>query len=127
MKELIQLARTTKYPVDAFLFVQQGLDYTVRDMHGEFDEDCEHYPPDRHVTGRQLCHGLRRFAVHQYGMLARTVLKRWRITSCEDFGQIVFAMVDAKLMHKTDNDNLEDFKGVFAFDEAFVPQFSLAE
>ncbi len=128
VKDLAAIARKTKYPVDAFIFVQQGLDYTVRMIHGEVPENAD--PEElqsRHVTGEQLCHGLRRFAIHQYGLLARTVLKRWRINSCEDFGRIVFAMVEADLMHKTENDRVEDFIGVFAFDEAFSPELSLAE
>ncbi len=127
VKDLAAIARNTKYPVDAFIFVQQGLDHTVRTIHGEMaDNAAPEEMQSRHVTGEQLCHGLRRFAIHQYGLLARTVLKRWRINSCEDFGHIVFAMVEAELMHKTENDRVEDFVGVFAFDEAFSSQLSLS-
>ena len=129
VKDLISIARQSKYPVDAFIFVQQGLDYTVRKIHGETEDEIDpEQMQDRHVSGAELCHGLRQFAIRQYGMLARTVLKRWRINSCEDFGRIVFAMVEAELMHKTDNDRVEDFVGVFAFDdEAFMPRLSLSE
>jgi uncharacterized repeat protein (TIGR04138 family) len=128
VKDLATIARESKYPIDAFIFVQQGLDHTVRQIHGEVSDNANPATMhSRHIDGAQLCHGLRYFAVHQYGLLARTVLKRWRITSCEDFGRIVFAMVDAQMMHKTDSDHLEDFMGVFAFDEAFAPQFSLTE
>ena len=126
------IARNTKYPLDAFIFVQQGLDFAVRQIHGDIEAEVdEKSDPEvlqgRHITGAQLCHGLRRYAIHQYGLMARTVLRRWRINSCEDLGRIVFAMVDAGLMRKTDNDTLRDFHGVFDFDEAFTPQLSLSE
>ncbi len=120
--ELAQAVKSTRYPLDAFIFVQRGLDFTVRREHGEPADDYDPSDPDqpsRHVTGQQLCLGLRDFAIQQYGLLAGTVLRRWRVTRCEDFGYIVFAMVDAGMMHKTDVDTIEDFTNAFSFREAF--------
>ena len=130
-KELARVAATTAYPVDALLFIQRGLDFTVRRTHGEPLESTD---PDeavnledlnetsRHVTGEQLCWGLRDYAIDQYGLLARTILKRWHIRESADFGRIVFAMVDNGLMLKTDDDTLADFTDIFEFDEAFSPE-----
>ena len=73
----------------------------------------------RHVSGQQLCLGLRDFAIKQYGLLALTVLGRWGLRRTDDFGRIVFAMIEAGLMKKTDEDTLEDFRGVYDFGEAF--------
>lgn len=121
VRKLHKLARSSGYPVGAFVFVQRGLEYTVQRTHGPIDEDDEPAVGTRHVSGRQLCEGLRDFAIEEYGLLARTVLRRWRIRSCKDFGHIVFAMIEAGMMHKTDNDSLEDFAGVFDFEQAFDP------
>src|SRR3990170_512473 len=77
------------YPEDAYRFVQQGLSFTVERIHGK-DPDPK---TCRHITGRDLSEGLRDFALLQWGMLARTVLARWNITSTFDFGRIVFALV----------------------------------
>ena len=85
IKDLSAIARETKYPLDAFLFVQRGLSFTVRRIHGESEEAVE--PANRHVTGKMLCHGLRDYAIEQYGLMAQTVMRRWRVTSCEDFGE----------------------------------------
>ncbi|MEM1446801.1 MAG: Minf_1886 family protein [Planctomycetota bacterium] len=123
--ELLEAVKRTKYPIEAFLFVQQGLDQTVRGLHGEPEEEDILEDPaesERHVTGRQLCAGLRDFAVDQFGLMALTVLRYWGIHRCEDFGNIVFAMVDAGVMHKTDGDTIDDFQNVFDFKEAFGPQ-----
>lgn len=109
------------YPPEAFHFVSEGLSHTVRTIHGHRDESMEIAPTDqnRHISGKQLCLGLRTYALQRYGLLARTVLHRWNIKGTEDFGKIVFAMVDAGLMRKTDEDTPEEFEGVFDFHEAF--------
>ena len=74
---------------------------------------------DRHVNGRQLCWGLRDFAIQRWGMLARTVLESWNVTTSADFGRIVFRFIDFDLMQKRPEDRLEDFENVYSFDEAF--------
>ena len=103
------------YPPDAYAFVQEGLRYTVENVkHGDGDPS-----PGRHVSGQELCEGLRQFARKEFGMLARDVLQHWRIRNTEDFGRIVFAMVEAGLLRKSDEDSLKDFTGIYSFDEAF--------
>lgn len=121
--DIFQIAAETKYPAEAFIFIQRGLDFTVQRLHGELDE--EEPEQSRHVTGADLCLGLRDFALKEYGLLAKSVLRRWNIRTCEDFGRIVFAMVDAGMLQKTDEDDLSDFDGVFNFDEAFAAELSI--
>lgn len=113
---LQEIARATRYPLDAFHFVRRGLDHTVRNIHPNPEELTER---ERHVSGRQLSEGLRDFAIEQYGGLAQMILHRWRIRRTEDFGRIVFAMVEGGLMQATESDTIRDFDAVFDFDEAF--------
>lgn len=102
-------------------FVRDGLAHTVEMVHGQPESALlELEDEQRHVTGRQLCLGLRDYALQRYGMMSRVVLNRWGIRSTRDFGHIIFAMVDAGLMRKTDEDTIEDFDGVYEFDEAFA-------
>lgn len=122
--ELMKVVRRTRYPLEAFLFVQRGLDYTARRVHGEPGPHSR--PGDRHVSGQVLCQGLRDYAIEQYGLLARTVLNHWRIYSTEDFGKIVFAMVEAGLLQKTPEDSIRDFDCVYDFDQAFPRELRLA-
>ncbi len=110
------------YPDEAFKFVQEGLRHTAKMVHGEAaarETPRGHIGPERHVNGAQLCLGLRDYAIQRYGMLARTVLERWRVRQTDDFGRIVFAMIEAGLMRKSEEDALADFHAVFDFDEAF--------
>lgn len=104
------------YPLEAYSFIREGLSYTVEKIHEQHDPVDE---VDRHISGQQLCLGLRDFAIEQYGLLAPVVLSHWYITRTEDFGRMVFAMVDVGLMSKTDDDTLEDFRAVYNFSEAF--------
>jgi uncharacterized repeat protein (TIGR04138 family) len=105
------------YPAAAYHFVQAGLNHTVIKLHGPREETKE--GTSRHVSGQQLSEGLRDYALEQWGLLARTVLVRWNVTSTYDFGRIVFAMVDSGLMQKTDDDSIEDFRNVYDFKTAF--------
>ena len=110
------------YPDEAFKFVSDGLRHTAKVVHGEStakETARGHIGPDRHVNGAQLCLGLRDYAIQRYGMLARTVLERWGILKTDDFGRIVFAMIDAGLLRKSTEDAESDFHAVFEFDEAF--------
>ena len=109
------------YPEDAYRFVQLGLGFTVDRIHGK-DPDPN---ACRHISGRDLSEGLRDYALAQWGMLARTVLARWNITSTLDFGRIVFALVDNGFMQKTDEDTIEDFRNVFDFRTAFDGHYKI--
>lgn len=111
------------YPIESFAFVREGLNHTVEHVHEDpeaLEED------DRHISGQQLCLGLRDLAISKYGLLAPSVLDHWNIRRTIDFGRIVFAMIDAGLMTKTANDTLEDFRGVYDFAEAFSREALLA-
>ncbi len=113
-------SREDKYPPAAYSLVQEGLRATVRAL-AEHDEG---FGESRHVSGQELCLGIRDHVLEQYGPLARTVLQSLRINSTEDFGRIVFTLVDVGLMRKTEEDSMDDFAGVFDFEEAFASPLS---
>ena len=108
------------YPIAAFEFVQQGLAFTVARMHGPVQPG-----KSMHVSGRQLCEGLRDIAQRQWGLLARTVLRKWNITSTMDFGRIVFSMVEHEVMKTTERDTIEDFRNVYDFRTAFETDYRI--
>ncbi|MCZ6612852.1 MAG: hypothetical protein O6941_09470, partial [Planctomycetota bacterium] len=71
-QELIwkKLLAAGPYPVEAFAFVREGLNYAVEHVH----EDAELLDEaDRHITGQELCIGLRDLAIETYGLLAPVV------------------------------------------------------
>ena len=116
------------YPIEAYEFIHSGLAYTVQKIHGQIKDPTKLKMEEKksyHVSGRDLSEGLREFALLRWGMLARTVLKRWNITRTEDFGRIVFSLVENGHMSKTENDTIEDFKNVFDFATAFDENYRI--
>lgn len=107
------------YPREAFDFVREGLAHTIETMQPDGPEAPE---GGRHVSGQQLSMGLRDYAILKYGMLAPAVLEHWRIARTDDFGRIVFAMVDAGIMSATPQDSIDDFRAVYDFAEVFSPE-----
>jgi uncharacterized repeat protein (TIGR04138 family) len=111
IKTLQELALAGDYPPEAFEFVQTGLRYTASKVHNQL------LKPDgqSHISGAQLCNGLREYALSRWGIMARVVLERWNITRTLDFGHIVFSLVKAGKLGVTDKDSIEDFRDVFDF------------
>jgi len=105
------------YDRDAYYFVREGLDFTIKML----KKDSRSAP--RHVSGQELLDGLRRYALDQFGPMAKTVFAHWGVKQCEDFGEIVFRMVDKGILGKTEQDTREDFRGGYDFDEAFVKPY----
>jgi uncharacterized repeat protein (TIGR04138 family) len=112
------LRRDRRYSRDAYFFVSEALHYTV-------EKTGKKTGKKDHVTGQVLCQGLCEYALDQFGPLARTVLASWGLNRTEDVGEVVFNLVDAGLLRKTDDDRREDFAGVIDFHEALDKGFHL--
>jgi uncharacterized repeat protein (TIGR04138 family) len=102
------LRKDRRYAVEAYRFIYEALDHTIRKA-GE----------RRHVSGQELLDGIRDLALELFGPLGKTVFNSWGIHRTEDFGEIVFNLVDAELMSKNESDTRGDFKDGFNFDEVF--------
>lgn len=110
------LLESAPYPAEAYEFVQSGLSHTQERV---YQEDAHLAHDERHIRGQELCLGLRDLAIARWGLMAPAVLRHWSIYRTDDFGRIVFGMIDAGLMTKTADDSVQDFRGVYDFDEAF--------
>ena len=73
----------------------------------------------RHVTGRELAWACRDFAQQQFGLLAPVVLGHWGISRTEDFGRIVYTLVEVGLLVTQPGDSESDFEGVYQFADVF--------
>jgi uncharacterized repeat protein (TIGR04138 family) len=110
-------AKDPRYHREAYLFVREALDYTQKtigkDSRGRI----------RHVTGQELLRGIREFALQQFGPMAKTLLEEWGVRTCQDFGEIVFNMVEVGWLAKTEKDSRADFEAGYDFEEAFRKPF----
>ncbi len=73
----------------------------------------------RHVTGSELAWACRDFAQQQFGLLAPVVLGHWGISRTEDFGRIVYTLVEVGLLVTQPGDSESDFEGVYQFADVF--------
>lgn len=109
----------TKYSKGAYYFVREALEFTIKNLGPEDLVEQRPY----HISGQKLLEGIREYALLQYGPMTMTVFNRWNIKNCEDFGHIVFKLVDYGVLGKTDADSITDFKNGYDFHEAFEKPF----
>ena len=98
-----------RYSKEAFYFVRDGVNYAVQSLGRK----------SRHVGAKELLEALRSLAVERYGISAHEQLRSWGITRCEDFGEIVFTLIDQRLFGKQPQDKKEDFSDGYDFATAF--------
>ena len=101
-----------RYPLDAYLFVLEALQHTRRK-----------FKKEKHVSGHELLEGIKDLALTRFGAMSVAVFEHWGIRQTIDFGHIVFNMVNNKILHKTDEDSLEDFRNCFDFEKVFVEDY----
>lgn len=97
-----------RYKPQAYEFVMEALNYTQKKFNRL-----------KHVTGRELLKGIKDLLMIKFGPMATYVLEQWGIEKTEDFGNIVFNLVKNKVLSKTDEDSLEDFRNGYDFRETF--------
>jgi uncharacterized repeat protein (TIGR04138 family) len=78
-----------------------------------------------HISGPELLEGIRELALEEFGLMARTVFHCWSIHTTEDFGRVVFDLIERGEMSKTDGDQLSDFNDVYDFEEALDNQYRI--
>jgi uncharacterized repeat protein (TIGR04138 family) len=100
-------ARDLRYTKEAFRFVRDGVDRAMKSV------------GRRHVTAKELLEALRSVAIERYGSGAHEQLRSWGITRCEDFGEIVFTLIENGIFGKQPEDRKEDFENGYDFATAF--------
>lgn len=98
------LGVNTRYPIEAYDFLGEALDTCFSGSH---------------VSACVLLKAIRELALKKFGKRAKAALAEWKIFRTEDFGEIVFEMIDAGVLGSTPEDSKEDFQNGFNFGEAF--------
>ena len=111
MKKSIQkIAREDgRYSFEAIEFIYEGLGHTVKHTTSQ----------PKHISGDQLCLGLRDMAKDKFGRLAKVVLNKWGIEKTHDFGEIVYLMIKNNWMSAQPDGEIDDFDNVFDFKTEF--------
>jgi uncharacterized repeat protein (TIGR04138 family) len=104
--------RNPRFHPKAYIFVLSALQHSI-----------ERLEQPRHLSGTELAEGVRRLALREFGPMARTVLEHWGVHATEDMGEIVFALVEAGILVKEEDDRIQDFRSVYDFAEAFEQNY----
>ncbi len=110
--------KDTRYRPEGYIFVLEALEFTAKMLDKPAKSGRE-----RHVAGRELLEGARHYAIQEFGPMAMTVLGSWGIARTEDFGEIVFNLVETGKLRKTDEDSKADFANGYDFADAFTRPF----
>ncbi len=108
--------RDSRFHPRAYEFVAAGVTHASRRIR-------ERENRRRHISGPELLEGLRDLALSRFGPLALEVLAEWGVKRTEDFGSIVFNLVEEGLLGASDEDSPADFANGYDFREAFVAPF----
>lgn len=114
--ELI-VQKDPRFDKDAYFFLKEVLEHTSGEGKKQQEPQC------RHVTGQQLLEGVRKVALAQFGPMVPTVFEAWGVQRGEDFGDMVYSLIDAGFFRKSPQDSPEDFAGGYSFHDAFVAPF----
>jgi len=106
------LNQDKRYNPESYSFVMASLGFTSKKLKRR-----------GHLTGQELSEGIKDYAIEQFGPMAKSVLGHWGIKNTGDFGEIVFNMIDAGLLGKTEQDSKQDFDGLYDFKTVFEENF----
>lgn len=109
--------KDSRYAPEAYEFIRNAVNYTAAKL--ERDK-----LKNRHISGRELLKGVGEYAVQEFGPLAKDVLINWGIQDGLSVGNIVFNMIQEKLLSANDKDSIDDFSGNLDFDEIFSKKFA---
>jgi uncharacterized repeat protein (TIGR04138 family) len=128
LMEVVQ--RDSRYAYEAYEFLFHALHHTQKMLGrepppGSEGEATAKVDKRHHVSGRELLQGARELALREFGLMARTVFRQWGIERTDDFGEMVFNLVEAGLMSKTDEDTRADFRDVYDLDQALVQSYRI--
>lgn len=110
------IAGDARFDRAAYHFLRDALDYTLKVRKKASGASG-------HITGSQLLEGIRQHALKSFGPMVTTVFEYWSVRHTEDFGAMVFSLVEVGIFGKTETDSMDDFKNVYSFHDAFVAPF----
>lgn len=120
MTILYSQSRKSAYHANAYQFVFAALQYAQEKL-GRDSSSVE----TRHISGPELLDGIREIALRHFGLMTTTVLSSWGITTTEDFGRIVFELIETGRMRKTEEDQLTHFVDVYQFHDVFDGDYEI--
>ena len=123
---LMEVARRyPRYAYEAYEFMFEALEHTQKLLGRAAEPTREEQPAENHVRGPELVAGAVDLARREFGRMARVVFHLWGIDRTDDIGAIVFNLIDANLLSKTDSDQCSDFHDLLDLDDALLNKYEI--
>ena len=123
---ILELTRDDpRFAYEAYEFVCEAVTFT-QDRLGRLALPAPDEEADHHVSGAELLRGACELAVRQFGMRAPVVFRQWGVRTTDDFGEIVFKLIRAERLSKSDRDDPDDFHDLFDLEKALTEGFELS-
>lgn len=123
--DILEIVRNDpRYAYEAYEFVFESLGHTQRMLGRVPVENERESGPQHHVSGQEILKGACDLAVKEFGLMAGLVFRHWGIHRTDDFGELVFNLIEGGLLSKTDGDNRSDFENVFDLDRELSEGFT---
>ena len=120
---ILELCREDpRFAYEAYEFVCDSVTFT-QDRLGR--NDAVEEPDDHHVSGEELLRGTVELAIREFGMMAPVVFKQWGVRTTDNVGEIVFKLISAQRLSKSDRDDPDDFHELFDLHQALADGFAL--
>lgn len=87
-----------RYNKDAYNFINAAVNYTVAQKNVK-----------GHVNARELLEGISDFALKEFSIFYAEVFKSWGVSNPSDVGNIVFSLIEQKVLGASPDDSIEDF------------------
>lgn len=113
-----------RYMYEAYEFMFEALAHTQK-LFERISVESDEVGIPHHVSGPELLEGACDLAREEFGLLARTVFRQWGINRTDDIGEIVFNLIDAELLCRTEHDHRSDFQNVFDIDRALCDDYKI--
>jgi len=106
------ISKDLRYSREAYIFIMDTLQVTKHQLQRE-----------GHVSGEELSYGIKNFGLYLFGLMTKRVLESWGIYRTEDFGNIVYNLIEAGILGRSEEDSVDDFKDVFDFQEELIDKY----
>lgn len=112
------LAKDGRFAADAYVFIEQVVSLAAQELKAKGEQAAK-----RQISGQELLLVAKKLLLQSYGPLAIEVLDSWQVRRTEDFGDIVFNLVEVGLLGTSPEDSKDDFANGYDFTAAFVEPF----
>ncbi len=123
--KILDLIRSdTRYAYEAYEFVCEAVTFTQERL-GRIPDEDDDPDTDYHISGEELVRGGCDYAIEEFGLMAAVVFKNWGIRTTDDFGRVVFNLIQSDRLSKSDRDDLEDFHDLFDLEKVLTDGFAI--